>query len=767
MIASRSERSRCALWLPALFALAAFAGGCANRSTHTTSASPLLPLELERAFVPSAGDHAAAGLARAALGDHRASMDRRLAALEREHVIAGRESKLGPLGRDLVNATLDDDDAYRQASRALLKNDLRDPILEARLDQAVADDPLRLARRRRRDSWEKLWARTFNAVSQPLGQSLMSGFITSPYVLAQSGAHYLASFSNDEPLGLTDRQALSLRKQYLAENPDSEDAPRLARQISKAHAKLVKTHQGRRIRDARLARRAGDHLMAFVQAERALILGPNAKASQIRDQSRAALEEERAWKQRALHSPGPPPRDSDSAFARDLATELLLTSSTADPLHRDTLVELSRRTTMLRDGEAEYVLAMAADEAGHEETARARLRRLAARDPDDSHMVRHARTLLDDPWQHPYQAFLEHRQRGRMKKLRWRLTGDAEGRTAYPNLPRSVRFVLEGPGLAQSILTSPLRLIFGQGQRKPDFQRNASLLAYRYLAKSPDGAHAADLLEWLYAYEKKRGNSIGALRIADFLPDYDDEERSELAEKAASQAVQGANRTARVDRRNQLLREVVRTWPDTPSGELAGHQARIEAENHTAQKIRVSRSFLEENPRVAGEEGLGINPLYLNGDADDGELHPLGVTFRGGLQLELHMLGESGDDDDPPTSVVRTVSQQRIARAAAMLDQTARNNQLIDADETLAHDADRDQFLERARLGLVDRPDRRPTAQSSYVYRSMRERYGLVRGRESILPFDLVLRGSFTALSLGAYPRWRKPKETPDAFLYR
>ena len=52
-------------------------------------------------------------------------------------------------------------------------------------------------------------------------------------------------------------------------------------------------------------------------------------------------------------------------------------------------------------------------------------------------------------------------------------------------------------------------------------------------------------------------------------------------------------------------------------------------------------------------------------------------------------------------------------------------------------------------------------------YQSVRERYGAVRGRDSILPFDLVFRGSLGDFSLGAFPRWRAPKETPDAFLYR
>jgi hypothetical protein len=82
-------------------------------------------------------------------------------------------------------------------------------------------------------------------------------------------------------------------------------------------------------------------------------------------------------------------------------------------------------------------------------------------------------------------------------------------------------------------------------------------------------------------------------------------------------------------------------------------------------------------------------------------------------------------------------------------------------------DADRDAFFERLRLGLADDLDARPSARSSYAYSGLRERYGMVRSRESILPFDLVFQGSLTDLRLGAFPRFRTPRETPDAFLYR
>jgi hypothetical protein len=92
---------------------------------------------------------------------------------------------------------------------------------------------------------------------------------------------------------------------------------------------------------------------------------------------------------------------------------------------------------------------------------------------------------------------------------------------------------------------------------------------------------------------------------------------------------------------------------------------------------------------------------------------------------------------------------------------------LLDPDADLAPDARRDLFFERVRLGLVDEVDKRPGAISDYAYRGLRERYGMVRAREPILPFDLVLQGSLNSLSIGAFPRIRPPKETPDAILFR
>ncbi len=112
-------------------------------------------------------------------------------------------------------------------------------------------------------------------------------------------------------------------------------------------------------------------------------------------------------------------------------------------------------------------------------------------------------------------------------------------------------------------------------------------------------------------------------------------------------------------------------------------------------------------------------------------------------------------------------SRKRLMQIAAALDEAVQRNGLIDVGARFAPDPSRDVYLERAGLGVTEDVDLRPTAESSFVYQSLRERYGLVRGRDSILPFDLVLRGSLGDFTLGAFPRWRPPRQTPDAFLYR
>ena len=215
-----------------------------------------------------------------------------------------------------------------------------------------------------------------------------------------------------------------------------------------------------------------------------------------------------------------------------------------------------------------------------------------------------------------------------------------------------------------------------------------------------------------------------------------------------------------------MYQKLGQIYPGSKAARIAGEMARMEMEETTVQSIRLSRGFLQENAEIAGPHCLGLRPELLDGDATNSELHPRGVTLVGSDLIRVHYLGPSGDEEAAPVERIERL-EEHLARIVSQLEETSYRKMLEDPLEEVAPDPRRDLYFERARLGLAKELDRRPGAISEYSYRGVRERYGMVRPRESILPFDLVVTGDVRTLSLGAFPRIRPPKETPDAILYR
>ena len=749
----------------------------------------LEPLTLRQPFLPSPADLAAARLARAALiSQPMADLPDPAVEDALAEVVSAVEasededgSDLVHLATDLRNTALDDPIAYREASRELDKEWGIDPRLEGRLERIIRDDPLRLAGRRQFDGWHRLWARTFNAVAEPIGSSAITGFVLAPYQLANSLIHYFAEFSNSEPLSLTDRQALDLREDFVARHPNSPVTPQVREKIDRDRPKLALTLAKRRLRASEGARDAHRPELALHHAraaKRLLDAYPEQNAS-ARKKAAAAIrdatergETKSARQRSALQTL--PTRASRAKSERALALALFVANS--DPGSLDAPIAAYRAATDADDegeseGRIDFVRALAQHERGFEASARTRLRKIANLNPEQDTMVRHARALLDDDWQNPYGAFDRLRRKATRDELAWRLAGEWVKRPRYPNLPTPVAYLIDAPTIAMTVILAPLRTAispFTEGT--PDFRRAPALAGYRYLVRYPEGEEQRALIRWLYKYELAEERWGRALRMADWIPDFDPEERSALVEKTATRRVDRVGSLDRRDTRASILRGVAREFPDSEGGQLAGLRARAEQEDASPQFIRITRGFLIENPEVAGPRGLGLNPALLNEDLRDGELHEEGIVLRGGRLLEIRLVaeGSSGDGDDTePESRTLKLSKLRLKRLAASLDEAVQRNSLVDVDARQSADPNRDLFLERAGLGLTEEFDTRPTAQSSFVYQSLRERYGAVRGRDSVLPFDLVFRGSLGDFSLGAFPRWRPPRETPDAFLYR
>jgi hypothetical protein len=759
-----------------------FLAGCFKRSAIVTS-ELLVPMAMPMPWLPSEADLAAARIAQVALiaeplppermGEDWQPDPRVERALERLEAseIGERQGSLIPLAIDLRNATLDDALSDRAASRQLRRRRGLDPRLKSRLDRIIDDDPLRLARHRVRDGWHRLWARTFNAVSEPLGNSLITGFVVAPFQLVNSIVHYFAEFSNSEPLSSTGRQALALRKDFLARHPDTVLTEEVEKKVERSQILLEKTLALRRVRASERAMDAKEPRLALYQAQTALeILSvhPDENDRLRRRATRAEKKASRANTElehlRILSLESRPAPEGQRILERRLAETLYSGPATFDRI--DPALDAYLEGGGLPD-RAEFIFATAQLENGFEAGARKRLTRLAEAPVQKSPMARHAAWAIEDPWQNPYSAFVRLKREGRRKEMAWRVAGEWVNRPRYPNLPTPVAYLIDTPTIAMTIILAPLRAIFSPWTGVPDFQRATALAGYRYLRLYPGGDEQRALIDWLYAYEKGEDRWDRALRLADIMPDFDPQERSELVEKTAAKRLEAVERIDRRDTRASLLEGVARDYPDSTGGHQAGLQARVEYEEASPQHIRISRSFLHENPEVAGPNGIGLSPRLLNGDPGDGELHAEGVVLRGGRVLEIRLIAEGKKDKDPPDSKVQQVSRERLARIASSLVEVSERNGLIDVDARQPNNANRDVFLERAELGLTNQLDLRPTAESSFVYQSLRERYGMVRGRDSILPFDLVLRGSLGDFTLGAFPRWRAPKTTPDSFLYR
>jgi len=729
----------------------------------------------EPILVPDVVDYAAADLAAAALLSDTESTERVLRRMHSIDIIleASEDLPTGllPVSTDLRNATLDDPREYREATRELLRDPdlgiygVMDNATEERLEQAAADDPLLLASARMNDIEKREIARLFNTIAEPIGSSLMTSTLL-PYRMGRAVLNYAVSIYNREPISTQGRQALFHWENYLALHPDDPELAEISALIEKQRGRWNHTQYLRSMRSARRAQGRGEPRHTIVYANRALGFMPEDEAAaELRNEAVERLIELRELEAQSL---APPLGDSSSvipANARAFSLDLFVPKG---EISRAAIAPVSGPRDEPLSDEARFTRAIADFESGDEarrERAWQSLEALAQLGDDESNMARHASALLR-PKSHPYRAFEAARSRDRWGRFRWISLGMYANGPLNRQLPMPLQTLIDSPAILQAAIGMPFRLLKWPWQQPLPSARTTAIHAHRYLELNPEGAHSKEVRQWIVSFEKARGNWVAAHQSAEEQPEIDPKTLAKLQERAADQSLAAAERENNRYLRNAMYRRIASEYPLTRSGRAAGNAARFEAEHMTPTRIQITRGFLTENPEVAGPRGLGLKSQLLDDEAINGELHPDGVALLGGREIELSFLAESGDEDEKPRRTTALLSPERFARLVSLLEETSFENSLLDSDDQIIPDAQRDVFFERARIGLADETDRRSDAESTFAYRGIRERYGMVRSRPSILPFDLVLRGSLEDFSLGAFPRLRPPQSTPDAFLY-
>lgn len=520
------------------------------------------------------------------------------------------------------------------------------------------------------------------------------------------------------------------------------------------------------MRSANRALDRGQLRHAIVYANHALDFWPeDESATELRNE---AVEDLIALREQEASSLAPSLADSSvvvPANARSLSLSLFVPR---DEIELAAFPLLPADSNDPMADEARFARAIADYESEDEERrarAWASLDALAQLPEDASNMARHARAVLR-PESYPYRAFVAARSRDRWGRFRWITLGAYANGPINRQLPLPLRWVVDSPAILQSAIGTPLRLLKWPWQQPLPSSRKTAIHAHHYLERNPKGAQSNEVRKWVVSFEKARGNWVAAHQVALEQPGVRPKALAKLQKKAAEQVLVAAERENNRFLRNAMYRRIANEYPTTDAGRKAGIAARFEAEHMTPTRIQITRGFLTENPEVAGPRGLALKSQLLDDNTANGELHPDGVSLVGGREIEISFLAESGDDDDEPRLTTDTLSAERFARLVSLLAETSFENSLLDSDDEIVPDAQRDLFFERARIGLADELDWRSEAESTFAYRGMQERYGMVRARPSILPFDLVLRGSLEDFSLGAFPRLRPPRKTADSFLY-
>ena len=744
-------------------AVAGLMAGCASLRDPIAEAQPL---DLRRPVavpLPDPSEKMAARMAALVLADRPDSAAAALQTLRDEDLRREADGR-PPTGlvdncRDLLH-TMAGPNAYRVQSERLLEEEKEvDPILQRRLESLPEQDPLLVAEKRVREDRLNKIASVFNRLAGPLSK-LPTGASLNPIETGRAVLSALLSIFSFPEATTQERQALRAYREFLERNPESPDAEWVVERFEHYQQKWIRQVHGEAVEAAERALEAGQPAVALAHLDRADRLNPDDEyAGELRFVAREAVEDRQLRVERTLRARALVGIPLDAQSREDLHS-LLIAALIAPP---DEVAEKARAFDEtygpgpLSD-ETMFLEMFGALDPRNEDPYFEAVDEVAKLDPAEANMARHAQRIRSDPERDPYLHYRQAKSIDRGRRTRHILLGRHANGPRDRKWWRPLEWLIELPSMAMSIVTTPQRMIQYPSQRRR-FGGNVILTGERYLKRFPHGAHAEEVhadLESLYA---QRGRSGRALEHHEAQLEPNPDQIAEYREGVAENLLRAAGLERRWDVRSQIYKAILEDYAETPQAKIASQELHVLLTETTPQNIRLSREFLIENPELWGPGALGLRRELLDGEEENGEIAEEGITLIGKTYVRISLEGRE--------PVMRSIPEEHFQRFVALLEDAHYRTVAQDARESPDRDLQRDLFFERARLGLLDRADARPSASSSATFLSTHEKHGYLRRGTTILPVELVVRGGLEDFGLSAFPRIRTAKETPDAWLYR
>ncbi len=748
---SSARGRRAVALLQACVAVALIAGCGTTRPPAPAELEPLAPARHAGDALPDDVERAAGRLAALALADLPDAAAQALGLLRdvdaRRRADARAPTGLVDLAEETVRAIAGSGEQARRAP-GLLERDTLDPALRRRAERALEREPLTVAERALRDHRQLRRGAIFNRLAAPLARAALGGGL-NPIETGRSLLSSLLTLHHFPVASTRERRALRAYEAFLAREPAAPEAPRVREQVEELRARVTRHRHEAAVEAGERALGRGAWNAALLYAARAERIHPgDARNASLEQGALAGAATRDARIRAALRA------RADVAELRDpvrhaLAVDMLV----GTPGSLAARLDDPRVQGRTDPGARALLRAVVASATGRDAERIEALERAAG---SGEPFARHATAVLRQPDQDPYGAYRRARSGERSARTRWLLLGRLARGASERDLPRPVEYLIDVPTFAVSLITLPLRALqYGRATRF----MGAGVLAAgeRYVRRHPDGAHSPRIhrdLErryasaglWASALEHGRARGAGERTLARY--------HALLADAL----LEVARRERRPEMRAAVYGSILSDHPDTPAAATARERLAALFDETSPQSIRLSREFLLEHPRIREVDTLALRPELLDGEARNGEVAEEGVMLIGRTWVRVSLEGRE--------PVIRELPAANFALLAALLEESRYRALVADERESPEHDPQRDLFLERARLGLLDRADHRPAARSHAEFLSARERLGTVRARESVLPVEVVVRGDLETLGLSAVPRLRLPEPAADAFLY-
>ena len=561
-------------------------------------------------------------------------------------------------------------DARRTALTELLDTH-PDPLVRRLAEFHLETDDAEAANRLLADDRHNRRAAVVNDAVRPLGVFSGTAFLAAlnPILLAGSFVDSVVTTAVNlwhyNRLSSPEREALARYGTLLEREPDTRDAPEIARAIRRLGPKRAAAlcTETATLGTKALDSHDLDHAAFYLHdAER--LDGCADKVERPLEHLTDELATHRAREEAGRWPVEQPPEPEPGPEAMDYHDVAVATALGEPGAMIETAARFrNRHPESPFDASSAYVIAVARDLAGHRDAGREALSEVAGR---DASVGRHAAAVLASADYDGLEAMREAERRHARDVTRFVLLGgNLDGRSAVYT---ATQLGADGLRAAQTVgMFNVVGLLSRAWQAwRHDPASNQAIIdrGEEFLARDPQSPDAPAVhLSLADAYERA-GVYGRALMHYRATPEPSDARVARLERKMADQLLTEAERGSG---NPALLEGIVQHFGATPAAEKARKRL---AERPNEGEVVLDRDLLRDHPELLGPDALDLDPQLLDGDRANGEIAESGVTLAGGeLRLMLENVEGSGQHLDTRSLAADAYTRARAAAREALYAQ--------------------------------------------------------------------------------------------------